>query len=123
MDATTVPRLEYPLGAPSDPKETMQSLGFRSSGTGSIDTGAAVRQLMSASHSSSMKLDDGVVPELVVASVVDLEVHRRILAGTPISPGALNPNMGVCTKSGGCGGRGNPYSVRGCNRYNFCPPM
>ncbi|KAF7033282.1 hypothetical protein CFC21_044393 [Triticum aestivum] len=92
------------------------------SGTGRIDAGAAVRQLMSASHSSSMKLDDGVVPELAVASVVDLEVHRRILAGAPVSPGALNPNKGVCTRSGGCGGKGNPYTGRGCNPYNFCPP-
>lgn len=83
-------------------------------GTANIDAGAAVRQLMSASQSSFMKLEDGVAP------VVDLEVHRRILADRHISPGALGANMGVCTKSGGCGGRGNPYSGRGCNRYNYC---
>ncbi|XP_044345645.1 uncharacterized protein [Triticum aestivum] len=59
--------------------------------TASVD---AVRQLMPTS-SSSMRLEDGVAPELaVVSTVVDLGVHRRVLAG--IDPGPLNGNKQAC---------------------------
>ncbi|KAF7033283.1 hypothetical protein CFC21_044394 [Triticum aestivum] len=66
---------------------------------------AAASQMMAISP-SSMKLEDGVPPEL---AVVDLEVHRRVLTGTNISPNnGLNPYRPVC----------NPACTPG-KSYNF----
>ncbi|KAE8806946.1 hypothetical protein D1007_16811 [Hordeum vulgare] len=73
----------------------------------SIDT--AVRQRMSQ---SSMKLEEGVDPELSI----DLEVHRRVLAG--ISPGALNRNRPACP--GACPAPGGSYTNRGCQKKYQC---
>ena len=84
------------------------SAGFAASGAAySID--AAVRQLMSP---SSMKLEDGVDPELSI----DLEVHRRVLAG--ISPGALSRNRPACP--GACPAPGGSYTNRGCQKKYQC---
>ena len=74
----------------------------------SID--AAVRQLMSPSSSS--RLEDGVAPEFTV----DMEVHRRVLAG--ISAGALNRNGPAC--NGPCPARGGSYTNRGCQSKYQC---
>ncbi|KAF7001464.1 hypothetical protein CFC21_017133 [Triticum aestivum] len=79
-------------------------------GTGaaySID--GAVRQLMSP---PLMKLEDGVDPELSI----DLEVHRRVLAG--ISPGALSRNRPACP--GACPAPGGSYTNRGCQKKYQC---
>ena len=73
---------------------------------------AAVQQLMSQSSSSS-RLEDGVTPEFTV----DMEVHRRVLAG--ISPGSLNRNRPAC--AGPCPARGGSYTNRGCNSRYRCP--
>uniref|UniRef100_A0ACD5UQT0 Uncharacterized protein n=1 Tax=Avena sativa TaxID=4498 RepID=A0ACD5UQT0_AVESA len=73
----------------------------------SID--AAVRQLMSP---PSSRLEDGVAPEFTV----DMEVHRRVLAG--ISTGALNQNRPAC--NGPCPARGGSYTNRGCQSKYQC---
>ncbi|CAM0905086.1 unnamed protein product [Alopecurus aequalis] len=72
---------------------------------------AAVQQLMSPSSSSS-RLEDGVAPEFTV----DMDVHRRVLAG--ISPGSLNRNSPACV--GSCPARGGSYTNRGCNSRYQC---
>ncbi|KAM3335894.1 hypothetical protein ACQJBY_030058 [Aegilops geniculata] len=86
-------------------------------GTASMDAGSAVRpQLMSASQSLSMKLEDGVAPELAAASVVNLEVHRRVL-------GEINPadvlRKGVCNPR--CPAKGQPYTGHACKNIYRCP--
>ncbi|XP_047061790.1 uncharacterized protein LOC124679472 [Lolium rigidum] len=75
----------------------------------SID--AAVQQLMSPPPSLSM-LEDSVAPEFTV----DMEVHRRVLAG--IGTGALNKNKAAC--NGPCPARGGSYTNRGCNSKYQC---
>ncbi|XBI22342.1 hypothetical protein VPH35_063370 [Triticum aestivum] len=83
-------------------------------GTASVD---AVRQLMPTS-SSSMRLGDGVAPELaVVSTVVDLGVHRRVLAG--IDPGPLNGNKQACRPK--CAQPGQPNTGRNCLKIYRCP--
>uniref|UniRef100_A0ACD5UA72 Uncharacterized protein n=1 Tax=Avena sativa TaxID=4498 RepID=A0ACD5UA72_AVESA len=74
----------------------------------SIDV--AVRQMMSPPSSS--RLEDGVAPEFTV----DMEVHRRVLAG--ISTGALNQNKPAC--NGPCPARGGSYTNRGCQSKYQC---
>ncbi|KAM3354721.1 hypothetical protein ACQJBY_025444 [Aegilops geniculata] len=83
--------------------------------TGSVD---AARQLMPSSSSSSMRLGDGVAPELaVVSTVVDLGVHRRVLAG--IDPGPLNGNKQACRPK--CAQPGQPNTGRNCLKIYRCP--
>ncbi|KQJ82122.1 hypothetical protein BRADI_5g06277v3 [Brachypodium distachyon] len=95
----------------AEPASGDMKVSFASAGTGySID--AAVRQLMSPPPST--KLEDGVAPELSV----DLEVHRRVLAGK-ISPGALQPSRPACIQS--CPAAGRPYTGRGCKDVYRCP--
>ncbi|KAL6650553.1 hypothetical protein ACP70R_009478 [Stipagrostis hirtigluma subsp. patula] len=77
------------------------------SGGGSPGDAAALRRLMST------RLEDGVAPELTV----DLEIHRRILAGG-ISAGALNRNGPACI--GSCPARGGSYTGRGCQKKYGC---
>ncbi|XP_037410531.1 uncharacterized protein LOC119273489 [Triticum dicoccoides] len=85
-------------------------------GAASIDAGAAVRQLMSVSLPSSMKLQDGVASELAVASVVNLARHRRLLSlGFP--PAVLD-NRAACNPT--CPGQGQPYTDHGCNSRYLC---
>ncbi|XP_037418555.1 uncharacterized protein LOC119282423 [Triticum dicoccoides] len=82
--------------------------------TASVD---AVRQLM-ATSSSPMRLGDVVAPELVVVStVVDLGVHRRVLAG--IDPGPLNGNKQACRPK--CAQPGQPNTGRNCLKIYRCP--
>ncbi|CAN6242103.1 unnamed protein product [Urochloa humidicola] len=77
-------------------------------GMGSVGDVAALRRLM------SMRLEDGVAPELTV----DLELHRRVLAGV-IKPGALKPDQPACIRS--CPAPGKPYTGRGCQAVYRCP--
>ncbi|OEL24940.1 hypothetical protein BAE44_0014041 [Dichanthelium oligosanthes] len=79
-----------------------------SAGTGVGDAAVLQRLMMST------RLEDGVVPELTV----DLELHRRVLAGV-IKPGALNPGRPACIRS--CPAPGRPYSGRGCKAIYQCP--
>ncbi|KAL6851569.1 hypothetical protein ACP4OV_020502 [Aristida adscensionis] len=81
---------------------------FTSGGAWSGDA-AALRRLMS----SSTRLEDSVAPELTV----DLELHRRILAGG-ISPGALDRSKPACINS--CPAPGRPYTGRGCQKVYHC---
>ncbi|XP_044354173.1 uncharacterized protein [Triticum aestivum] len=85
-------------------------------GTASMDAGSTVRpQLMSATQSLSMKLEDGVAPELAAASVVNLEVHRRVL-------GEINPDVlgkDVCMPR--CPAKGQPYTGHACKNIYKCP--
>uniref|UniRef100_A0A0A8XSP5 Uncharacterized protein n=1 Tax=Arundo donax TaxID=35708 RepID=A0A0A8XSP5_ARUDO len=78
-----------------------------SPGSWSADA-AALRRLMSA------RLEDGVAPELTV----DLELHRRVLAGS-IRPPVLNRDRPACL--GSCAGRGRPYTGRDCKSLYQCP--
>ncbi|GJN37149.1 hypothetical protein PR202_gb26074 [Eleusine coracana subsp. coracana] len=61
----------------------------------------------------STRLEDDVAPELTV----DLELHRRVLAGV-INYGALNRQQPACP-GGSCAGRGRPYT-RGCEQIYHC---
>lgn len=61
----------------------------------------------------SMRLEDSLAPEFTL----DLDLHRRILAGG-IRPGALNPDHPACP--GQCGARGRPYTNRGCEKLYRC---
>ncbi|XP_020197748.1 uncharacterized protein [Aegilops tauschii subsp. strangulata] len=82
-------------------------------GTASVD---AAQQLMPSS--SSMRLEDGMAPELaVVSTVVDLGVHRRVLAG--IDPGPLNGNEQACRPK--CAQPGQPNTGRNCLKIYRCP--
>ncbi|KAL6841145.1 hypothetical protein ACP4OV_029114 [Aristida adscensionis] len=73
---------------------------------------AALRRLMS---SSSSRLEDGVAPELPV----DLELHRRILAGGGhVSAGALEASKAYCNPN--CPAPGEPYTGRGCEKKYQC---
>ncbi|KAM3354722.1 hypothetical protein ACQJBY_025445 [Aegilops geniculata] len=83
-------------------------------GTATIEDAAASQ--MMAMSSSSMKLEDGVPPEL---AVVDLEVHRRVLTGRYISPNGLNPNGPVC--NGACTpGKSYNFQGRPCAKIYMC---
>ncbi|EES11937.1 hypothetical protein BDA96_02G175900 [Sorghum bicolor] len=77
-------------------------------GVGVADT-AVVRRLMTT------RLEDGVAPELTV----DLELHRRVLAGSSLKPSVFTPNRPACPQS--CPARGRPYTGRGCNAIYQCP--
>ncbi|VAH85398.1 unnamed protein product [Triticum turgidum subsp. durum] len=79
-----------------------------------IDAAAAVMQ----TSSSSMKLEDGVATELADSATVDLEGHRRVLAGRGISASSLNPNKAACTRT--CPARGGAYTGRACLRRYQC---
>uniref|UniRef100_A0A0A8ZM34 Uncharacterized protein n=1 Tax=Arundo donax TaxID=35708 RepID=A0A0A8ZM34_ARUDO len=72
------------------------------------DAAAALRQLMST------RLEDAVAPELTV----DLDLHRRVLAGGGIRPPALRPDRPACL--GSCPAPGQPYTGRGCQRVYHC---
>ena len=63
----------------------------------------------------STRLEDGVAPELAL----DLEVHRRILANN-IGPRVFDPNRPACPAGSSCGGRGKPYTNRGCQKVYQC---
>ena len=78
-------------------------------GAGGRDAVAVLRRLMST------RLEDGVVPELTV----DLELHRRVLAGGAIKPPVFIPNQPACLPS--CPAPGAPYSGRGCKAIYQCP--
>jgi len=77
-------------------------------GAGGRDAAAVLRRLMST------RLEDGVVPELTV----DLELHRRVLAGA-IKPPVFIPDRPACPRS--CPAPGGPYSGRGCKAISQCP--
>lgn len=74
----------------------------------------AVRRLaMVAPLSSLVRLEDAVAPELGV----DMELHRRILAGN-VGSGALRPDRPACVQS--CPARGGSYTGRGCKTVYRC---
>uniref|UniRef100_A0A0E0DCX7 Uncharacterized protein n=1 Tax=Oryza meridionalis TaxID=40149 RepID=A0A0E0DCX7_9ORYZ len=74
----------------------------------------AVRQLaMVAPLSSLARLEDAVAPELGV----DMELHRRILAGN-VGSGALTSDRPACVQS--CPARGGSYTGRGCETVYRC---
>ncbi|XP_052151491.1 uncharacterized protein LOC127769871 [Oryza glaberrima] len=74
----------------------------------------AVRRLaMVAPTSSSGRLEDAVAPELGV----DMELHRRILAGN-VGSGALWPDQPACVQP--CPARGGSYTGRGCETVYKC---
>ena len=77
-------------------------------GAGVADA-AVLRRLMST------RLEDGVAPELTV----DLELHRRVLAGGAIKPPVFIPNQPACLPS--CPAPGAPYRGRGCKAIYQCP--
>ncbi|XP_062185304.1 uncharacterized protein LOC133888924 [Phragmites australis] len=82
---------------------------FAASGPGSWSgDAAALRRLMST------RLEDGVAPELTV----DLDLHRRVLAGNSIGTGALESSRQVCL--GSCAAPGEPYTDRGCQKKYRC---
>ncbi|KAI5002029.1 hypothetical protein ZWY2020_026679 [Hordeum vulgare] len=81
-----------------------------------IDAGAEVRQLMSASLPSSMKLEDGVAPELAVALLMNREVHRRVLDS--INPNVLDGTGPSCKPH--CSMPGAPYTGRPCAKVYGC---
>ncbi|VAH69324.1 unnamed protein product [Triticum turgidum subsp. durum] len=85
-----------------------------------IDAAAAV---MPTSSATWMKLEDGVAPELLGSTAVDLEGHRRVLASTSITASSLNPNKAACTRT--CPARGRPYTGRACLRSHviFAYPL
>nr|XP_020190562.1 uncharacterized protein LOC109776335 [Aegilops tauschii subsp. strangulata] len=80
-----------------------------------IDAAVAV---MPTSSSSRIKLGDGVAPELLDSTTVDLKGHRRVLAGGGISAGSLNSNKAACTRT--CPAHGGPYTGRPCLRRYQC---
>uniref|UniRef100_A0A0A9B474 Uncharacterized protein n=1 Tax=Arundo donax TaxID=35708 RepID=A0A0A9B474_ARUDO len=84
--------------------------GMKATFAGGIGVGdaAVLRQLMST------RLEDAVAPELTV----DLDLHRRVLAGGSIRPPALSPNRPACL--GSCPARGRPYTGRGCQKVYGC---
>lgn len=73
----------------------------------------AVRRLAMVAPSSSARLEDAVAPELGV----DMELHRRILAGN-VGSGALRPDRPACVQS--CPARGGSYTGRGCKTVYRC---
>uniref|UniRef100_A0A0E0KPD8 Uncharacterized protein n=1 Tax=Oryza punctata TaxID=4537 RepID=A0A0E0KPD8_ORYPU len=73
----------------------------------------AVRQLMMVAPASA-RLEDTVAPELGV----DMELHRRILAGN-VGSEALTPNQPACVPSCPASG-GRPYIDRGCKTVYQC---
>ncbi|KAI5002020.1 uncharacterized protein LOC123440962 [Hordeum vulgare subsp. vulgare] len=77
-------------------------------GPASMDAAVAVRERM-----SSMKLEDGVAPELAM----DLELHRRILA-INVGQSALDGNRPSCIKN--CPASGGAYTGRGCLKKYGC---
>ena len=82
---------------------------FATSGPGSWSgDAAALRRLMST------RLEDGVAPELTV----DLDLHRRVLAGGSIRPPVLDRNKPACI--GSCPARGEPYIGPGCQKIYHC---
>ncbi|NP_001144230.1 hypothetical protein Zm00014a_015840 [Zea mays] len=66
-------------------------------------------------HLMTTRLEDGVAPELTV----DVELHRRVLAGGFVKSNVLNPDKAACIKS--CPARGRPYTGRGCSNIYQCP--
>ncbi|KAF7040268.1 hypothetical protein CFC21_050181 [Triticum aestivum] len=89
----------------------------RAAALAGIDAAAAVMPT-SSSSSSRIKLEDGVAPELLDSTTVDLEGHRRVLAGRGISASSLNPNKAACTRT--CPARGGAYTGRACLRRYQC---
>jgi hypothetical protein len=77
-------------------------------GVGVADT-AVLRRLMTT------RLEDAVASELTV----DLELHRRVLAGGFMKPSALNPDRAACLRS--CPAPGRPYTGRDCQNIYQCP--
>ncbi|KAM3335895.1 hypothetical protein ACQJBY_030059 [Aegilops geniculata] len=65
----------------------------------------------------SMRLEDGVAPELGVVTAVDLDVRRHVLHS--ISPQYVRePSRPACVE--GCGGRGERYTGRDCKKKYQC---
>ncbi|XP_044973428.1 uncharacterized protein LOC123440954 [Hordeum vulgare subsp. vulgare] len=85
-------------------------------GTATIHAGSAMRQLMSASLPSSMKLEDGVAPELAVNQ--EVHVHRRVLGEISVQ-GVQDGAQPACGKTG-CPAKGQPYTGHGCTTINRC---
>ncbi|VAH85399.1 uncharacterized protein LOC119282428 [Triticum dicoccoides] len=84
-------------------------------GAASMDAAVAVRQVM---PTSSIKLEDGVAPELAVV----LEMHRRVLMdsfGNSVYNSDTQRRLKAPCIAGG------PYSggLRGCNPRYGCVPM
>ncbi|KAF7040271.1 hypothetical protein CFC21_050184 [Triticum aestivum] len=69
--------------------------------------------------SSSMRLEDGVAPELGVISVVDLDVNG-LLGGNDIGMGALKRNGPVCLVAPCVTGGPSSGGGRGCNPHYHC---
>ncbi|KAI5002023.1 hypothetical protein ZWY2020_026673 [Hordeum vulgare] len=66
---------------------------------------------------SSMRLEDGVAPELAMVTAVD--VHRRVYGSGDITKESLDPNKPRCVRN--CPApAGYPYTGRGCNKYYDC---
>ncbi|KAF7040265.1 hypothetical protein CFC21_094766 [Triticum aestivum] len=82
-------------------------------GAASMDAAVAVRQVM---PTSSIKLEDGVAPELAV----DMDVHRRVLVD--IGKSVDDRDKQRCLKTPCIAG--GPYSggLRGCNPRYGCAP-
>ncbi|TVU13809.1 hypothetical protein EJB05_37237, partial [Eragrostis curvula] len=62
----------------------------------------------------SMRLEDGVAPELTV----DLDLYRRVFASRDVSHSALNPDQAACL--GPCPAPGDRYTGRGCEKTYGC---
>ncbi|KAF7033291.1 hypothetical protein CFC21_044402 [Triticum aestivum] len=88
-----------------------------------LDTKAAVGysngEAVMPAPSSSMRLEDGVAPELGVISVVDLDVNG-LLGGKNISPKAVNPTKPVCLVAPCVAGGPSSGGGRGCNPHYHC---
>ncbi|TVU13808.1 hypothetical protein EJB05_37236, partial [Eragrostis curvula] len=87
--------------------------GMKVAFAGGGGPGSWSRDAASLGGLMSTRLEDGVAPELTV----DLELHRRILAGS-ISSSALNPYKPACP--GQCAAHGRPYTNRGCKQIYQC---
>ncbi|VAH85392.1 unnamed protein product [Triticum turgidum subsp. durum] len=68
--------------------------------------------------SSSMRLEDGVAPELGAVTVVDLGMHSRVFLRGQVNGKGLDPNRPVCPHSP-CAPPGQPY-IRGCKKIYGC---
>ncbi|KAM3354724.1 hypothetical protein ACQJBY_025447 [Aegilops geniculata] len=72
---------------------------------------------MPSSSTLSMRLEDGVAPELGVETAVDLDVRRHVLHS--ISPQYVRePSRPACVE--GCGARGERYTGRDCKKKYQC---
>ncbi|KAF7033284.1 hypothetical protein CFC21_044395 [Triticum aestivum] len=71
----------------------------------------------SVDQAATMRLEDGVAPELGVVTAVDLDVRRHVLHS--ISPQYVRePSRPACVE--GCGAPGERYTGRDCKKKYQC---